>query len=270
LIALSDAAKHIATSEWEAGLSVADARPLLDRVEVLLPPQAVLESPPRGQEIDDIRFAFVGADFYRKGGLEMLEAFRRLETSGVCNWRAVVVGNLDTLGDYAARADESSRQRARDLLAAMATRIEYHRRLPYPRVLETMKAADYYLLPTLADTFGYSVLEAQACGAVAITTNVRALPEVVTADSGHVIELPLDGQRNAHTLPGFAKSRAGLTDALEAILRECCVASPQERLAKAAAATANLRSRHDPAEHRRRLEIIYRRALEAGHGSASG
>ncbi len=269
LIAMSDAAKHIATSEWEAGLSVADARRLCERVEVLLPPQAVLESPAVRQEADEVRFAFVGADFYRKGGLEMLEAFRRLEGSGVLNWRAVVVGNLDTLGDYAALADESSRQRARDLLAAMAGRIEYHPRLPYPRVVETMKAADYYLLPTLADTFGYAVLEAQACGAVAITTNVRALPEVVTAGSGHVIDLPLDDQRNAHTLPGFAKTRAGLTDALEAILRECCAASPQERLAKASAATANLRSRHDPAEHRRRLEIIYRRALEAGPQSAS-
>ncbi len=270
VLALSEAAKLMANSDWQAMLPAQASRQLSEKTEVLLPPQAVLQQPEAKAKRDGILFAFIGNLFYRKGGLEMLEAFQRLDESGVRNWRALVVGNIDRIGDDVARADESDRQRARELLAALASRIEYHSYLPYPQVLETLKVADYYLLPTLADTFGYGVLEAQAYGAVAITTNVRALPEIVSEESGHVIHLPLDAFGNAHTLPGFEKTRSDLTDSLEVILRKCCESSREQRLKKAAAATANLRSRHDPEEHRRRLETIYRHALEASPEGSSG
>lgn len=267
LIAMSDAARHIATSEWQASLAPRDAGHLEGLTEVLLPPQEVLVEPGTKTYGESVTFAFVGALFYRKGGLEMLEAFRRLHQAGVRNWHLVVVGNLDQIGDDVARPDESSRRRAFEILASLPDRITHHGRLPYPRVLELLKTAHYSLLPTFADTFGYSVLEAQACGAVAITTNVRALPEIVSPTTGYVVELPLDDRRNAHTLPGFQRSRQDMVDALEAILRRCCESSPATWLALASNATAGLRQRHDPAEHARRLEGVYRQALGAGVGS---
>lgn len=261
LIAFSEASRRVAESTWAAELPPADARDLGGKVEVLLPPQPILRPPAEPPRREEIRFAFVGADFYRKGGLELLEALRRIHAAGRRNWRAVVVGNLDALGDYASRADESCRQRARELLADASDRIVHHRRLSRAQVLELLEDSDYFVLPTLADTFGYAVLEAQACGAVAITTNVRSLPEFMSDACGYVLELPLDEHGDAHTLPGFDAARARLTDALEATLATCCESGPEQRLAKAAAATANLRLRHDPEEHRRRLDSIYRRAL---------
>lgn len=269
LIAMSEAARHIATSEWRDALSAADATLISEKLEVLHPPQAVILEPASTWTDDTALFAFVGGDFYRKGGLETLEAFHRLEAAGVRNWRLVMVGHLDRLGDYASRADDSSRLRARELLAALSHRIEHHSRLPYPLVLDLLKASHYCLLPTLADTYGYSVLEAQACAAVAITTNVRALPEIVSSKTGYVIELPLDERRDAHTLPDFARSRREMIDSLEAILRDCCRSTPARWMELASSATSQLRRQHDPAEHARRLETVYRQALDADRKGGS-
>ena len=40
-----------------------------------------------------------------------------------------------------------------------------------------MSSCDVGLLPTWAESYGYSVLEMQACGLPVVTTNIRALPE---------------------------------------------------------------------------------------------
>ncbi|MFW2788163.1 glycosyltransferase, partial [Acinetobacter baumannii] len=45
------------------------------------------------------------------------------------------------------------------------------------------------LLPTWADTFGYSVLEFQACGCPVISTDVRALSEINNNDIGWLINV---------------------------------------------------------------------------------
>ena len=56
--------------------------------------------------------------------------------------------------------------------------ISYVPKLTNNETLELMKKSHIGLLPTYADTYGYSVLEFQAAGCPVITTNVRALPEI--------------------------------------------------------------------------------------------
>jgi glycosyltransferase involved in cell wall biosynthesis len=46
------------------------------------------------------------------------------------------------------------------------------------------------LLPTWADSYGYSCLEFQACGCPVISTDVRSLPEINNDKCGWVISIP--------------------------------------------------------------------------------
>ena len=56
--------------------------------------------------------------------------------------------------------------------------IFYHKILFNSEVMNILKNTHVGLLPTYADTYGYSVLEAQSFGCPVITTNIRAMPEI--------------------------------------------------------------------------------------------
>jgi glycosyltransferase involved in cell wall biosynthesis len=124
-----------------------------------------------------------------------------------------------------------------------------------------MKQAHFYVFPTLNDTFGYSVLEAQACGADVISTNVFAMPEVNSTETGLVMPLPLDERREFHWNPNFEREKANLVDALEHALSIAMDMPAARRQQLAEAATAQLRARHDPEQHRQQISSIYVEAL---------
>jgi glycosyltransferase involved in cell wall biosynthesis len=261
LVAFSDASRNVAERDWASRFPSADARAAAAKVRVLLPPQEVIQEPevrPPGRRP---LFAFVGGDFYRKGGLQVLQALHRLHDRGLRDWRLVAVGRLDSFGDYASRTDSSSRDAARNLIGCMADCVVHYERMPGSQVLDLLCRADFYLFPTLADTFGYSALEAMACGAVVVTTNVRAMAEVVDDQTGRSIQLPLDGDRDAHSLPGFERHKGDLVDRLEIVIRESLEAGDEDRLRRARAATARLRARHAPAMHAAAIDSLYRQAL---------
>jgi glycosyltransferase involved in cell wall biosynthesis len=173
----------------------------------------------------------------------------------------VIVGRLDSFGDYASGTDHSSRTLASDLIANMADRVVHHERMAGPQVLGLLARADYYVFPTLADTFGYSALEAMANGAVVITTNVRAMAEVIDDEVGFSISLPLDLNRETHSRPDFPAIKAQLVDQLEGTLLRAIRLAPCDRQRKAEAAIARLRIRHDPSAHGAAIDRVYRNAL---------
>jgi glycosyltransferase involved in cell wall biosynthesis len=176
-------------------------------------------------------------------------------------WRATVVGRLASFGDYASRTTSADADRARHLIADMSDLLTHEERASGDRVISVMKQAHFYVFPTFNDTFGYSVLEAQACGAVVISTNVYAMPEVNSAKTGLVIPLPLDQRREFHWHPNFEREKAKLVDALEHALSVAMEMSVNARQQLADAATAQLRARHDPGQHRREISSIYLEAL---------
>jgi glycosyltransferase involved in cell wall biosynthesis len=261
LIAMSDAARSAAVQEWTALLSAAETATLVAKTEVLLPPQRILESEETNQSDDQIRFAFVGADFFRKGGLEFLRALSRLRSKGRVDWRATVVGRLASFGDYASRTTPADADEARRLIAEMSDLLTHEERVSADRVISVMKQAHFYVFPTLNDTFGYSVLEAQACGADVISTNVFAMPEVNSTETGLVMPLPLDERREFHWNPNFEREKANLVDALEHALSIAMDMPAARRQQLAEAATAQLRARHDPEQHRQQISSIYVEAL---------
>ena len=74
LIAFSQSALADATAQWQNLLPAAEAERLLKKTNGLLPPQPVLVRPAAAATDGPVHFAFVGKEFYRKGGLETLEA----------------------------------------------------------------------------------------------------------------------------------------------------------------------------------------------------
>jgi glycosyltransferase involved in cell wall biosynthesis len=261
LIAISDSALNIARRDWQCRFGEDEAKRLAAKVRVLLPPQCVLLEPATKDVNPRPLFAFVGADFYRKGGLQVLEALHRLSLRGIRDWDAVIVGRLGSFGDYASGTGPDSRQRAVELLRCLEDRVEHHERLSASDVLGLLCRADFFLFPTLADTFGYSALEAMACGAVVITTNVRAMAEVVDGSIGFSIRLPLDENREIHRRADFPSIKESIVDLLEESLCQAISMPVAERLAMASRATARLRERHSPSDHASSMQSIYREAL---------
>lgn len=233
---------------------------ILSKMTVLHPPQRALVEAAPPAPTEAIRFTLVGADFFRKGGREILRAFDRLLGEGA-PVRLSIVSTM-AIDDYATRATADDLAEAHRLIAKWPDAIEHFTRLPNDQVLALFQRTNVALLPTWADTYGYSVLEAQAAGCPVLTTDIRALPEVNDAQTGWVIPVPKNDRGNG--VLGSAAERARFADVLEAgieaALREI-IADPASIAVKGAASLAQIRANHDPLAHGRRLLEIYREAL---------
>ncbi|WP_299106672.1 glycosyltransferase family 4 protein [uncultured Winogradskyella sp.] len=141
-----------------------------------------------------IIFTIVGSDFFRKGGLEVLQVFENLIPSN----KELFLNIVSTMnfGDYATRTETRHLKRAQNIIEKFPDNIKHFKRLKNDDVLELFKASHVGLLPTWADSFGYSILEAQACGCPVITTDIRAIPEINSNEMGWVITVPKDEDRN--------------------------------------------------------------------------
>jgi len=209
-----------------------------------------------------IRFVLVGAAFFRKGGRELFKAFQRLAGEEGMPIRLVVVSSL-RVEPYAAHETEADINWARQIIAEKPHWLEYYKELPNNEVLELLKNADVGLLPTWADTYGLSVLEAQASGCPVITTNVRALPEINNNHVGWLIKVPKDelGEAIYATDEDRQKLSQSIQSGLESAIRSI-VADPSVIALKGQAALDQIRAEHDPQAYAESLRQIYRAALE--------
>ena len=158
IVAISEYAKrqflkqHRASPHLEALKSKLDVR----YPNLPIPPQPVpFEFDPNGR----IRLLFVGNHFARKGGcvaLRMAElAMERklpVDVEIVSSFEVGAPSWVDPL-----RSGFFDRDRA--LLGSLAN-VTHHPALPNAEVLSLVGQADYLLLPTFSDTFGYSAIEA--------------------------------------------------------------------------------------------------------------
>lgn len=156
---------------------------------VKLPPQETLIKDYEEKLLnkDQIVFTLVGADFFRKGGLETLKVFEAL-LPGHSELFLNIVSTMK-FGDYATHTNESHLEIAENIIHKFPNNIKHYKHLKNEDVMALFKKTHVGLLPTWADSFGYSVLEAQACGCPVITTDIRALPEINNNDVGWLIEV---------------------------------------------------------------------------------
>lgn len=132
-------------------------------------------------------FTLTGADFFRKGGMEVLKAFDQLIPDHP-QLHLNIISSLN-YGDYATHTTIDDQNEAKRIIAKYPKNIIHYTSLPNNEVLEIYKQSHIGLLPTWADSYGYSVLEAQAAGCPCITTNIRVLPEINNDEIGWVVEL---------------------------------------------------------------------------------
>lgn len=241
---------------------------ILNKMEVLHPPQQSLIERYEDKTLpfDQIVFTIVGDEFYRKRGLLMIRAFSRLLKEGL-PMKLNIVSRIQTTASGILDSEVRNMNRPIYTHRKNIKRIHIVNNEKVAQLLINSHAA---LLPTLEDTYGYAVLEAQACGCPVITTNVCALPEINSDELGWMIPLPLDDEYwNSTDYHQWAKGKENgsikyCTDLIEESLVNIvkkAVDNPSVLQKKGVLALNRIHNEHDPELTSLQLEYIYNQAL---------
>jgi len=136
-----------------------------------------------------LRILFVGGDFDRKGGGDLVVALSGLE----CDWECdVVTRSVLDIPTYAGR-------------------LRVHRDLtPGHEGLRALyRGADVFVLPTRGDANSWAVMEAMASGLPVVGTRVGAVPELVIDGETGLLTEPGDVAALASALQNLADDPAG-------------------------------------------------------------
>jgi glycosyltransferase involved in cell wall biosynthesis len=215
----------------------------------------------RLSDSDPIRFIFVGRSFFRKGGMQMLDAFQQIKEEGY-QLTLTIISSL-AIDNYATQETPADVELAKKVIYENREWIVHHHSLPNHKTVELIKASHVGLLPTYADTFGYSVLEFQGCGCPVITTDVRALPEVNDNAAGWVIRLPKNtlGEAIYSTEQDRAEIAKKITCGVADVVRDIFRRRSDIQL-KADVALERIRLKHAPDRFAERLREIYWSAVD--------
>ncbi len=211
--ALREASALVAWCDWARRSLVDDYGVAPDRISVVAPgvDLGLWPRPGSRPRVDEepLRILFVGADFARKGGEILLQAFAGLRDH--CELRLVTKGAVAPAPGVCVYRDLAPNSDALRELYAMA---------------------DIFVLPTLADCFPLAVQEAMAAG----------LP-VVASDVGAIGEAVCDGETGLLTPPGDAAALAAALEGLvgDATLRRAMGARGRARAEQEYDSAANAR-----------------------------
>lgn len=130
-----------------------------------------------GIEEGELAVLFVGNDFRRKGLLPFLRSLALLQREGI-RVKGLVVGR-DSPRPFLKTCQQLGIG-GRVIFTGLMEHIE-----------EAYAGADLFILPTLYDPFGFSCLEAMACGLPVITTTYAGASEIVrSGENGKVVPSP--------------------------------------------------------------------------------
>ena len=235
---------------------------IMSKCIVLHPPQRlIVESLEMKQKYlsvaNDIVFSLVGSDFFRKGGMELIKVFNKLKEEGIINWHLNIVSSLN-FGDYATKTSKNDYDLAIDLIESNEGNISLFNQLSNVEVIELFKKSHIGLLPTWAETYGYSLLEAQACGCPVISTDIRAMPEINNNDCGWVIKVPKDSLGNG--ILETTKEREIFSETIQTNLYKIIkkiLESPESIDGKMKASIERIKIEHGEGVHSERLLNLY-------------
>jgi glycosyltransferase involved in cell wall biosynthesis len=253
-----------------------DLAKLLAKTHVIYPAVPVMATAPKASS-SVLRLLFVGYDFMRKGGPAVLEAHRRLEASGIPVQTDIVSALRWSERDYIGPPDKL---RCRAVLSSVtSTGVIRYPSLAHADTIELMRRADYLLLPTLHDTFGYVSLEAMCCGTPAIATSTCAQKEIVEhGRSGFLLDFENDpvvgdwvwlyGQHRIGYVDAYWRAIQKLTDELVEIL-SLAWERRKDYEAMSAAAIRRMREHFNLDDARGRLAPLYQLAARQATTSPS-
>jgi glycosyltransferase involved in cell wall biosynthesis len=262
IIAMSDCAANM---QRELLVEFSSYKEIIEKkLLAMLPPQDLLVSQFSDKQIDlqgQIIFMFVGNEFFRKGGREIIETLKMLRDRYHYDIELTIVSSL-RIDSYAVTVNNEDVQRTEAFFQENRDWIRYFPQLPNSQVLDMMKHAHIGLLPTYADSFGYSVLEFQGSGCPVISTNVRALPEINDNDKGWIIEVPKN--RMGEAIYTTESDRTVISEAirkgLEKVVHEI-FANRSIIPIKSAQSILSIKLNHSKEEFSSRMKTIYLNAL---------
>jgi glycosyltransferase involved in cell wall biosynthesis len=233
------AAAITATSEWAAGDLAVHYPSCAQRVHVMPYPvrtiadEAWIRHRNSATTVEEpqerVRVLFIGGDFPRKGGFDLLEAWR----AGGFATRAA----LDLVTDWPIPD--------RELPAGVSL---IRNVAPYtPAWCDLWRRTDFFVMPTRHEAFGMVFQEAAAAGVPAIGTRINAIPEIVINGVTGLLVEPADR---------------------DDLVRAMCVLveSPDLRRRLGAAAFDRIRIVGSPDRYARGLESLLHSVVE-GHES---
>jgi glycosyltransferase involved in cell wall biosynthesis len=246
LLAQEHAARVYVFSHWARSVNLEwGADP--EKTEVLYPG---FPTPPAVErcERQEFRFLFVGTDFERKGGFEVVEAFAEAVTHAP-HLRLTVVAPDPAVRNPDRRfhtwVGPARRASVLSVLAGLVRAGLVDLRRPEGRerlYAERYPAADAFVMPSHAEGLGFTNIEAMGFGLPVISSTVGAIPEVVA-----------DGDTGRLVSPGDVRE-------LVAAMLDLAVDPVQSRVLGAAGRTAFL-SRFTLERFQTDLIDLYRRAL---------
>jgi glycosyltransferase involved in cell wall biosynthesis len=214
-----DARFLVGISEWAALQVRLDCPELADRLHVIPPAQQIVERTKPYPALDGpLRLIFVGVTFFGKGGEAVLRCVEQVgdELDLQLTVISPVAGN-----DYGGTPpDDVDVGDIRRRLQSNR-RITWHSRLDNAQVLDLMQDHHIGVLPTFADTYGYVALELQALGIPSIVSNVQALPEFTSDETGWRVNVELDDRGVwVGRQRGAELRRTAYHDAVELVTRQ--------------------------------------------------
>ena len=260
LLALSRYAYEAQLSLLDVGSTLRDT--IAGKMSVTPPPQDPLIASYEEKRLssDALTCTFVGRDFFRKGGKEVLEAFLQLRSEGE-PIRLHVISSVEW-GDYISGSTAEDARAAIDLMRSAGPSLIHETDVPNATVLRSLVDSHIALMPTYDDTFGFFVLEAQAAATPVITTNICAMPEINSGATGWLIELDRDelGQAQLHTPHERRKVSQTIVEGVYAALKDAVRNSSTVRT-RGVRALEHIRQNHAPAAYAATLKAIYDQAL---------
>lgn len=263
IIAMSNCAAKIQLSFLD---NFPTYKPTIEKkILVLHPPQKILIDNLSVKEIKNdeaIVFTFVGRSFFRKGGMDILKAFIEFKAkNNNLNLKLIIISKLQ-VNNYATRENEYDIEVAKKLIQENSDWIEYHYELENNKVLEILRKTHVGLLPTYADTYGYSVLEFQASGCPVISTDIRALTEVNNDETGWIIQIPKNnlGEAIYSTKSEIKDIGKKIQTELISILEKIFFNKDIIKI-KAEKSIQRIKNFHSPEKYSRKLKKIYEDAL---------
>lgn len=183
LLAQERAARVFVFSSWARSVNLEwGANP--DKLEVLYPG---FPTPPKVQRdgAEEFRFLFVGTDFERKGGFEVVEAFAEA-VKDAPQARLTVIAPDPAIRNPDRRfhswVDSARRSGGLARLAELVRAGLVDLRGPVSRerlYAEHYPRADAFVMPTHAEGLGFTNIEAMGFGLPVISSTVGPIPEVV-------------------------------------------------------------------------------------------
>jgi glycosyltransferase involved in cell wall biosynthesis len=247
LLALQRVSKAYVFSNWAREINLGwGADP--DKLEVIYPGFPVPPATDRSAH-ENFTFLFVGGDFERKGGFEVVEAFSRL-VGDLPHVRLMIVGSDPDRPNPDRLVHSWVPERRRRQLLEVLERLQRSGRLIREDWVdqrrlhgEIFPRADAFVMPTHAEGFGFTNVEAMSFG----------LP-VITSTVGPATEIVFDGQTGLLVQRGDVD---GLSDAMARL-----ATSPLEARNMGEAGRGEFEAKFTRERFRRALGNLYRRVLE--------